>query len=98
MSAENEPARLIARFKPIAKARLRPVKYCAIAASVEMLKVSAPMPNSSRPAAIPAKPGLKAVSAAPARHTAVVQSITRAAPKRSTSTPPSRTSTTFGRL
>ena len=49
-------------------------------------------------AAMTAKPGLKAVSAAPARHTAEVHSIRRAAPNRSTRIPPTRTSTTLGRL
>jgi hypothetical protein len=56
------------------------------------------MPNSSRPAAMPVKLGLNAVSAAPARQMAAVHSVMRAAPKRSTSTPPTRISTMLGRL
>ena len=43
-------------------------------------------------------PGPYAVNAAPARQTAAVETVMRLAPKRSTSTPPTRISTMFGRL
>ena len=80
MSAENAPARPIAMLVPTAKARFRPEKYFTTAASVAMLKVSAPMPNSSRPAAMPENAGLQAVSAVPARQIMTVHISMRAVP------------------
>ncbi len=98
MSALNEPRRPIAKDSPVANASDRPEKYCTIATSVHIRSVSAPEPNSRRPAAMPTNEVLNAVSTAPARQAAAVPTVMRAAPKRSTSMPPTSNNTMLGRL
>ena len=51
----------------IANPRFRPEKYFTMAAIVQILKVSAPMPNRNRPAAMPGNPVPSAVRSAPAK-------------------------------